>query len=294
MLFRVNGFQVSNLQKAKDDSVITVDIIANHLTEDSEGETILQEAFDKEAVDSFLTSGLIDYWHDSENPSLTKEARNAAIIGKPIAFRWDSGKPIVTAQLTKSHPIVKNMIPHLEADQPVYAASVSGSKMVIKTQDSQGGEHRIIPKIKWTALAIAPANSVINRGSGLNVKLLRKANDILCEFEDVNSFRENYYVFEKEEALKKALEAPGSVSDMQNTSGGVITKQSLEKKPVNLTLSEQDGLDFIDTIIGIKKKTIPTTQKEYMEHFRKQKKEDFGRKSYGLIDKYFKLKKEQK
>lgn len=292
MLFQVNGLEISNLQKTTDENLIKVDIIANHLTEDSEGETVLKEAFDKDTIESFVNGGgVIDFWHDSKNPALSKEEQNAAVIGKPIGFKWMDGKPVVTAQLTKGHPRVQEMLPHLEAGQPVYAASIGGSKMVLEAKDAQGQIHRIIPKIKWDHLAIAPSHKVVNRAGGMNIRLLQKANDIMCEFDNVNSFISNNGIMEKEEELRKALLAPGSVSDMYETPGGVVTKQSLEKKPVNLTLSENDGLDLIDTIIKVHNKQIPLKKSQYMKYFDEQNKKDFGRKSYGLIDKYFKLKK---
>lgn len=292
MLFQVNGLEISNLQKSSNDAIVKVDIIANHLTEDQEGETILKEAFNDETVNDFLEKGLIDFWHDSDDVEFTKEAQNAAIIGKPVGFRWENGKPVVTAQLTKTHPRVQEMLPHLEAGQPLFGASVAGSKMVLKATDSTGKEHRIIPKIKWNKLAIAPAPYVMNAAGGLNVKL-SKANDISCEFPNFDNFLKNFHLLDKEEDLKKALMAPESAGALYDEPGGSITKQSLEKKPVNLTLSEQDGLDFIDTIIGIKEKRIPMRKAEFLDHFKKQEKEDFGHKSYGLIDKYFKLKKER-
>jgi len=295
MLLEIHGLSISMLEKASNDKVVSVDIIANHLTEDSEGEVVLKEAFSPEAVKEFLDVGVIDFWHDSKNPASTKSEKNSAIIGKPVAFRWENGLPIVTAELTKGHAEVQKMLPHLEASQPVYAASVGGSKMVLEAMDSTNKKHRVIPKIKWDHLAIAPANQVINRSSGMNVRLLQKANDIICEFDDMGVFSSNLAnVSANEEVLCKALMAPSSVSDTSNTSGGVVTKQSLEGAPVSLTLSEDEGLDLIDTIIGIKQKKIPATRAEYMKHFKKKGKKDFADKSYGLIDKYFKSLKERK
>lgn len=295
MLFQINGLTISNLQKAEDDLYVNVDIVANHLTEDSDGEIVLKEAFDKETIDNFMNVGVIDFWHESKNPTLTKAEKMKNVLGSPVGFRWENGKPVVTARLTKSHPIVQDMIPHLQSDQPVYAASIGGSKMVLETVDGTGKSHRIIPKIKWDHLAIAPANNVINREKGLNVKLLQKANEIMCEFNDLDSFKSNIDIFGKEEELRKALLAPSSTQDLQETSGGVLTEQSIEKDPKLLTFSEQDGLDLIDTIIGINQKRIPTDEKKYFQHFEDRKKKDFGQKSYGLIDKYFKtLKKERR
>lgn len=285
MFLQINGLQVTNLQKAGD--IVKVDIVANHLTPDSDGETILKEAFNEETVKEFLNIGVLEHWHESKNPHLSKEERNAAIIGKPVGFRWENGKPVVTAHLTKSHPIVQDMLPHLEAKQPVYGASVGGSKMVLEANDSNGQKHRIIPKIKWDHLAIAPANCVINREKGLNVRLT-KANEIACTFSDMNIFANNINLEEKE--LRKALLAPSSPTDMYETPGGVVTKQSIESDTVNLTLSDQDGLDLIDTIIGIREKRIPLKKAGYIKHFDDLKKCDFGQKSYGLIKKYFKLK----
>jgi len=290
MLFRINGLQISNLQKSQNPNLIEVDIIANHLTEDEDGETILKQAFDKDTVRNFLDTGIVDYWHDSENEERTKEARNAAVIGKPIAFRWDNGKPIVTAQLTKTHPRVQEMLPHLEAGQPVFAASVYGSKMVLETKDATGQIHKVIPKITWKSLAIAPSPYVVNTGSGMNVKLLKKANDILCEFDNVESFKTNFQVMEKEQELRKALLAPESVSDLRNTPGGAITKQSIEKKPVQFSLSEDEGLDLIDTLLNFKSKKIPKDKDGYIKYFKNINKQDFGSKSYDLISKYFKNK----
>lgn len=288
MFLQVNGLEISNLNKANENTV-TVDIIANHLTEDSEGEMILKEAFNEEAVNSFLDTGIIDYWHESHNPHLSKEEQNAAIIGKPVAFRWENGKPVVTAQLTKSHRIVKEMLPHLEAEQSLYAASVGGSKMVLEANDSTNKKHKIIPKIKWDHLAIAPSPYVINRAPGMNVKLLQKANDLMFEFNTMSDFQRNFTnCIEKEEILKKALTAPESAGALYSEPGGSVTKQSLENKLVNLTFNENDGLDLIDTIINIK--NIPKKKEAYLKHFEKQGKKDFGDKSYRLIDKYFKSK----
>lgn len=292
MLFQVNGFQI--LQKASDnDDVILVDIVANHLTEDTDGETILKEAFNDEAVKEFLAVGDIEFWHDSRNPHLNKQEQMDAIIGKPVGFNWKDGKPVVTAALTKSHKIVQSMLPHLQAKQAVYGASVGGSKMVLETKDSEGKSHKIIPKIKWDHLAIAPARSVINRAGGMNVQLMQKAKEIMCEFDDINSFYNNIAnVSCKEEVLIKALTAPGSVGDMgvNGTSGGVITKQSLEPTIANLTLSDDDGLDLIDTFIKFKEKKIPANKKGYLKYFELNNKKDFGHKSYDLINKYFKIK----
>jgi hypothetical protein len=266
MLFQVNGLQISNLQKAN--GVISVDIIANHLTEDTDGETVLREAFSDEAVKEFLDIGVLEFWHESKKANLTKEEKNKYLLGHPTAFRWENELPVVTANLTESHPIVKEMLPHLEANQPVYAGSIGGKKIVLEAKDSQGVTHRVIPKIKWDHLAIAPKNAVINREPGMDVRLLTKAKDIVCEFDNMDVFKRNSTnVIEKEEVLMKALLAPASAGALYDEPGGVITKQSLEGSPVNLTLSEQDGLDFIDTIIGVKEKRIPLQKAAYIKHF---------------------------
>ena len=293
MLFQINGLSVGNLQKSTDGKTVTVDIVANYLTEDTESETVLREAFSDQAVKEFLDIGVIEFWHESKNPILTKAEKNKNLLGKPTFFRWENGLPIVTANLTKSHPIVRDMLPHLEADQPVYAASLGGLKTVLEVSDHIGEKHKVIPRIKWDHLAIAPANKVINRAPGMSVKLLQKANDIICEFDTMQIFTKNHSIIEKEEELKKALEAPSSASDLYDTPGGVVTKQSLEKNPVSLTLSEEDGMDLIDTIIRIKNKEIPDNKNGYMSHFAKHGKKDFANKSYKLIEKYFKLKKER-
>jgi hypothetical protein len=139
-------------------------------------------------------------------------------------------------------------------------------------------------------VSIAPAPSVVNRAPGMNVRLLQKAQDIICEFDDIDIFSKNNDIIGKEEELRKALMAPSGVSDLQNTPGGVITKQSIEGAPSSLTLSEKEGLDFIDAIIGIKQKKIPLKKAEYLKYFKSQNKQDFGDKSYKLISKYFKNK----
>jgi hypothetical protein len=291
MFFHINGLSIKPLEKAISDSpTILVDIIANHLTEDEDGETVLREAFDEETINSFMQTGIVDYWHETRNPHLSKEEKNKFLLGKPTAFRWENGKPVVTAALTKSHEIVKDMLPHLEANQPVYAASIGGSKMVLEAMGKDGKKHRIIPKIKWDHLAIAPAPYVINRAGGVNVRLLQKANELLCEFDGVDSFIRNREIIGKEEELRKALEAPASAADLYSTPGGVVTKQSTEKKIVSLT--EDDGLDLIDTIIGIKNKKIPLKKADYLKHFDSLNKSEFGNKSFNLITKYFKLRKE--
>ena len=290
MFFQINGLSIQNLQKATDDKLIQVDIIANHLTEDIDGETILKEAFNPETVKEFLDIGVIEFWHESKNPALTKEEKNQALIGKPTGFRWEKGLPVVTANLTKSHPIVRTMLPHLEADNPVYAASVGGSKMVMQVKDQSGATHNIIPKIRWDHLAIAPCNSVINREPGVNVRMLQKAQDIIAEFNDMNSFRMmSGHIISQEAELRKALEAPGSVGDLYNTSGGVITKRSLEKtNPSTLSLSfdENEAMQLIDTMIKIKNGQIPLNREGYFEHFTHDA--EFADKSYRLFDRFFK------
>ena len=293
MFFQINGLQISNLSKAGDNSaVILVDIVANHLTEDSDSETVLKEAFDADTVRDFLATGVMEYWHESRNPNLSKTEKNEYLIGKPTAFRWENGKPIVTAALTKSHPIVEKMLPHLEANQPVYAASIGGSKMVLEAKDASGQIHRIIPKIKWDHLAIAPAPYVINTAPGMNVRLLQKAKDLMCEFDTVDSFiTGSIGLIAQEQELRKALMAPSSPGEMYSTPGGAITKQSIEKgKP--LSFDEDESLDLLDTVIGIKNKKIPLQKAEYLEHFKKQNKENFGNKSFRLFSKYFKKNKE--
>jgi hypothetical protein len=290
MRLSIGGLSIGNLQKADNNSVIRVDIVANQLTSDEEGELVLKEAFDDQTVQDFMDIGVIEYWHETRNPNLTKEEKNKYLLGKPVAFHWENGKPVVTAELTKSHPIVKDMMPHLEAGQPVYAASIGGSKMVLEAKDATGETHRIIPKIKWDHLAIAPAPYVVNRAGGMNVRLLQKAKDIICEFDSMDYFIANKNVMGREEELRKALEAPSSAADLYSTPGGAITKQSLEKKLVDLSFSEDEGLDLIDTIIGIKNKKIPLLKADYIKHFEGKNKKDFGNKSFKLISKYFKSK----
>jgi len=300
MFFQINGFNISNLQKStKNPDVISVDIIANHLTNDSDEERILKEAFDDETVKTFLDIGVVEFWHETKTPNLTKEEKLKNILGKPTGFRWENEKPVVTADLTKKHPLVSAMLPHLEANQPVYAASVGGSKVVVEVKDKNGNKQKIIPKIKWDHLAIAPASHVINREPGLNIRLLEKANsnsdkDILCEFDNMNSFLQNKNIIEKEEDLKKALLAPSSNQDLYTTPGGVLTKQSIEQSPVDLTLSDQDGIELIDTIIKIKNNKISTNKDEYLNYFNKKNMKKFGQKSFDLINKFFKLKKKER
>jgi len=293
MLFQVNGLEITNLSKSSDGKTIDIDIIANHLTPDSEGELILKEAFDASTVKEFLDIGVVEFWHETKRPNLTKEEKMNNILGKPIAFRWENNKPVVTARCAKSNEIVQKMLPQLEANLGVYAASVGGRKVVLDVDDSTGQNHKIVPKIKWDHLAIAPQNSVINREPGLNVRLLKKANDIICEFDDMNVFKNNSSIISKEEDLKKALMAPSNANDLYSTSGGSVTKQSLEGSPVSKTLDfdEDESLMLLDTIIGIKNKKIPTDKEKYMKYFDNLKKKDFGDKSFRLINKFFKLKK---
>ena len=288
MFIQINGLQITNLRKASDNQLVMVDIIANHLTEDSEGEIVLKEAFSDDVVKDFIDSGVINFWHDDKNPALTKEEQMKALIGKPVGFRWEDGKPVVTAQLTKSHPLVQNMIPHLEANNPVYAGSIDGSKMVMVVKDENSGqEKRIIPKIKWSGLAIAPCNSVINRAPGVNVRLLQKANDIIAEFNDIDSFKlMSGQIVAQEQELRKALSAPESVSDIQETPGGAVTKQSLDKNIPSLTFSEGDAEKLIKTMLMVKNNKIPLTKEGYYSHFKDDA--EFADKSYRLFDKFFK------
>lgn len=284
MFFQVNGLQITNLQKAKKDGIITVDIIANHLTEDEDGETVLKEAFSPEAIQTFISIGTIDYWHETKNPNLTKDEKMQNILGRPISFRWENGLPVVTAELTKNHPIVQTMLPHLEAENPVYAASIGGSKIVLEAADQSGRVHKVIPKIKWDHLAIAPANMVVNRESGVNVKLLQKAQGLYAEFDNIDSFaRNSAHIFDNEQVLVKALEAPSSVGDMYNTPGGVITKQSLEKS--SDMFSEDEAEMLVDTIIKISRNELPFDRGHYYDAFPTNV--EFADKSYRLFDKYF-------
>jgi hypothetical protein len=285
MFFQINGLHISNLQKAKD-KLVTIDIIANHLTEDVDGETVLKEAFNSETVKQFLDIGVIEYWHESRNPQLSKEEKNKALIGKPIAFRWENGKPVVTATLTKDHPIVKDMIPHLEADNPVYAASLGGSKMVLEVQDSHGRIHNVIPKIKWDHLALAPCNCVVNREPGVNVRMLKKAMDLMVEFDTIETFATSAaHYCAKEQDLRKALMAPGSVGQLYSGPGaGVLSRQDLEKSIVNLTFDEDEALQLVDTIIRIKNDEIPLDAESYYDYFNNS---EFADKSFRLFNKFF-------
>lgn len=293
MYFQINNLQISNLQKAVDnDAIISIDIVANNLTEDIEGETVLKEAFDQDTIDEFLNIGVLEFWHETRNPHLNKEEKNKYLLGKPTGFRWENGLPVVTANLTKNHPIVQEMLPHLEAGQPVYSASIGGSKVALDMTDTDGQKHRVIPKIKWDHLAIAPANNVVNRDRQMKVTLLQKANQLLCEFDDMRCFSKNNDVLNNETELRKAMLAPDSSSELYSTSGGAVTKQSLEQSPIsNFTLTDDDGMDLIDTIINIKNKKIPLERSAYCKHFEGKNKKDFGYKSYSLIDRYFKNKK---
>jgi len=286
MYLQINGLSISNLQKASED-LVRVDIIANHLTEDQEGETVLKEAFSPDSVKEFLDIGVIEYWHESRNPNLSKAERNENLIGNPVSFRWDNGKPIVTADLTKKHPIVEKMLPHLSAGLPVYAASIGGKKVVLEVSDPSGQKHKVIPQIKWDHLAIAPRNAVINREGGVNVRMLQKANDIFVEFDNADSFAcQVPNLYEQEETLIKALAAPGSSSDLYTTPGGVITKQSLEGSPVSF--SEPEVNELINTIIGVNAGYIPTQKAAYDKYFEQNGKKEMGDKIYGLFQKYFK------
>ena len=94
------------------------------------------------------------------------------------------------------------------------------------------------------------------------------------------------HIFSQEEELKKALEAPASVSDMQTTSGGVITEQDLEKKPASLTFSEDDAVRLIKAAIGVIRDEIPRTEQGYRDHFKDDV--EFADKSYRLFNKCFK------
>jgi len=286
MLFHVYGLDIKPLQKANDKTVF-VDIVANHLTEDEEGEIILKEAFDDPTMKKFIDVGVIEYWHESRNPRLTKEEKNQALMGKPVSYRWEGGKPIVTAELTKSHPRVQEMLPHLEANNPLYAASVGGSKMVLEVASPEGQKKRVIPQIKFDHLAIAPRNSVINREPGVNVKLLRKANDLCLEFDNMDTFISNApALMQKEEALHKALLAPESVSDLYESPSGVIAKQDLEKSVSKLTLNEDETLLLIETLMRLNKNEIPTDKDQFLNLFEKINKRSTGDKIYSLITQY--------
>jgi len=286
MLFQVYGLDIKPLQKANDKTVF-VDIVANHLTEDEEGEIILKEAFDDPTMKKFIDVGVIEYWHESRNPRLTKEEKNQALMGKPVSYRWEGGKPIVTAELTKSHPRVQEMLPHLEANNPLYAASVGGSKMVLEVASPEGQKKRVIPQIKFDHLAIAPRNSVINREPGVNVKLLRKANDLCLEFDNMDTFISNApALMQKEEALHKALLAPESVSDLYESPGGVIAKQDLKKSVSKLTLNEDETLLLIETLMRLNKNEIPTDKNQFLNLFEKINKRSTGDKIYSLITQY--------
>lgn len=272
MLFRVNGFYIANLQKAKDDKLVTVDIIANHLTEDQDKEVVLKEAFDDDTVKEFLDIGVIEFWHESKNELLTKKEKNDNLIGRPVAFRWENGLPVVTATLSKTHPIVQSMMPHLESNNPVYAASIGGSKVVLEARDNSGKIHKIIPKIRWDHLAIAPQNMVVNREPGVNVKMLEKAKGI--------------YNFSNFTTLAKALEAPGSVDALYSTPGGAITKQSLEKSITPQGFSESEAQLLLETILSYANGNMPTDKPSYFALFPNN--EEFAEKSYRLFDTYFK------
>ena len=287
MFLYVDGLEINVLEKSKqtDENLVMVDIIANHLTEDTDNETVLKEAFDQKTVQEFLDIGIIDWWHKSKDANISDSEKAQSVIGIPKGFRWVNGKPVVTAGLYKKNPIVQEMIPSLESSEPAFAASIGGGKVVMKV-NTPDGEKRIIPKIKWDHLAIAPRNSVINRMPGPNITLLQKANNLLFTFPTMDSFKsDSIECFAKEEDLKKALLAPSSVSDLDNTSGGVVTKQDLEKGISNLSLSEDEAIELIDTILDIKNGEIPDDNDGFINYFTVQKKADLGKKYFSLINK---------
>jgi hypothetical protein len=87
--------------------------------------------------------------------------------------------------------------------------------------------------------------------------------------------------------LRKALGAPESVSDLHNTSGGVLTKRSQLNKGediAELSLSEDEALDFLEIVLSIKDRKIPATESGILEFC---KDADTGRKIISLINKYF-------
>jgi hypothetical protein len=292
MLVRIHGMSIERMEKAEVPAgVVRVKIIANHLTEDIDGETVLKQAFDEQTVKNFLNIGIIDWWHKSKDPDLSDNERARAVLGRPVDFLWENGKPVVIADLTKSHPVVAEMMPHLEAKQPVFAGSIGGAKVVFKVTDKNGQKKRIIPKINFDHLAIAPCNSVVNREPGMNVELLQKAGnqkgDLMVEFGDMMDFCSHGFHIDDEILLRKAIEAPESVADLSNTSGGVLTKQSLEKTVSNLTLSDDDGLSLIDVVIKIANGSLPANEKAVKSYFDLINKADTGSKVVSLINKYF-------
>jgi hypothetical protein len=291
MFFQIHGLEIALLEKAKP-GIVPVEIIVNHLTEDDEGETILKSAFNKETIQEFFKAGaIIDWWHNSKNPKRTDEEQAEAVLGHATGFKWKNGKPTIAADLTESHPVVQKMLPHLEAKQPVYSASVGGSKKVLRVTTPDGHQKSIVPTIKMDHVAIAPAHAVINREPGVNISILKKANDIMASFDNIDCFKkQSGQIFGQEEKLRKALLAPQSSTDLYETSGGVVTKQSLEKSLTDLTFGADESLLFLDTILNIIEKNIPLKKKSLLKYFEIKGQKDFGDKFYRLIDKYFKLK----
>ena len=119
--------------------------------------------------------------------------------------------------------------------------------------------------------------------------MLQKAsgNEISIEFDSLNTFGlSNHVLDSNEEELLKALEAPSSPSDLYNTSGGVLTKQSLEKTVANQSLSIDEAMDFIDLILKVGKKDLANVE-GVKQYFKEKNKADTGDKIISLINKYF-------
>lgn len=218
---RVDGQKIHILIKASDESL------------DAENDNILSEAFTPEVRAFMLEKGVIDYDHITVRGANALE-KATAIIGTPTEFYQElvKGRPVqfIRGFLHRGNPFVDSTIaPGLESGSDRWGASIGG-KMLSWNKNEQGGKRA--NKIWMNHIAITPAFKAVNPNTAVQI-LKSKDGEEIHQFASMNS-------------LLKALEAGSQTDSAQITGAQAIQPQSLEQKPVVLTITK----DILQSVIN--------------------------------------------
>lgn len=221
---RVDGQKIHILIKASDESL------------DAENDNILSEAFTPEVRAFMLEKGVIDYDHITVRGANALE-KATAIIGTPTEFYQElvKGRPVqfIRGFLHRGNPFVDSTIaPGLESGSDRWGASIGG-KMLAWNKNEQGGKRA--NKIWMNHIAITPAFKAVNPNTAVQI-LKSKDGEETHQFSSMNS-------------LLKALEAGNQTDSAQIAGAQALQPQSLEQKPVVLTITKDILQSVINDII---------------------------------------------
>lgn len=220
-----------------DKNRIYITIKASDESLDQENDNILAEAFSEEVRSFMLTKGVIDFDHMTVRGANALE-KGTANIGTPTEFFQEliKGSPVqfIRGYLHRGNPFVDSTIgPALEAGSDRWGASIGG-KILNWLKNSSGG--RMAKKIWMNHVAITPAWKAVNKNTAVEVLKSLDENGSPDEIQHFSSLAN----------LFKALEAGSETDSAKITGAQSLQPQSLEGKPVQLTIPK----DIIQTLIS--------------------------------------------